>query len=150
MKGPLKNYRLGFDPWALALFSALMAPNLFWAAFPAPADVLRKPSATPALDALASACQMLAIAALILLRRKEGLPTLSRWAGAALGFLLLYYLGWALYYQGQAGPWAILLLTLPPCLSLLSFCLARKNLPALVPLAVFTACHLVYGAVNFL
>ena len=114
MRGPLKNYRLGFDPWALALFSALMAPNLFWAAFPAPDDALQKPSATPAQDALASACQMLAIAGLILLRRKEGLPPLSRWAWAALGFLLLYYLGWALYYQGQAGPWAILLLTLPP------------------------------------
>ena len=38
----MKGYKLGFDPWALCLFLALMVPNFFWFAVPAPWDVLSR------------------------------------------------------------------------------------------------------------
>lgn len=148
----MKGYRLGFDPWALCLFLALMAPNFFWFAVPAPWDVLRRESATQALDSFASLCQFLTagLMCLPLYRGKREKNSLGPWARAALLCLCLYYLGWALYYRSLAAFWVILLLTLPPCLALLSYILHRRNWPAALPAALFTVCHLVYAAVNFL
>lgn len=148
----MRGYRLGFDPWALCLFLALMAPNFFWSAVPAPCDVLRGESATQALDSFASLCQVLSVGlmCLPLYKGQREKRAFGPWAKAALGCLCLYYLGWAFYYRGLAAFWVILLLTLPPCLALLSYILHRKNWPAALPAALFTVCHLVYAAVNFL
>lgn len=44
----LKNYRFGFAPVGLALFAALMLPNILRFAVPAPNDLLRAESVTPA------------------------------------------------------------------------------------------------------
>lgn len=41
-------------------------------------------------------------------------------------------------------------LTVPPCLAFLFFAFDRKNSVALVPVFGFTACHVIYAAVNFL
>ncbi len=148
----MKGYRLGFDMWALGLFLALMLPNFFWLAFPAPQDVLRGESATPALDAFASVCQFLAVGLMCLplyKERREKRP-FGPWAKAALGCLCLYWLGWVFYYRGLASPVVILLLTLPPCLALFFYTLHQKNPFAAVPAVLFTLCHLIYAAVNFL
>lgn len=47
----MKQYRVGLDAWALLLFAAVMLPNVFWFAFPAPNDILRQTSKTPVLGA---------------------------------------------------------------------------------------------------
>ena len=44
----------------------------------------------------------------------------------------------------------ILGLTVPPCLVFFFFALDRKNMIAVIPIFVFTVCHLVYGIVDFL
>ncbi len=55
----LKKYRFGFEPWAVILFFAIMAPNFYWFAHPTTNDVLRRESVTPCLDLIASICQVI-------------------------------------------------------------------------------------------
>ena len=147
----MKKYRFGFDPGGLLLFLLMMLPNFVWFNLPAPNDILRRESVTPALDGIASVCQLLFAAALcaVVNRERERL-CLTPLVGASLCCGGLYAAGWALYYAGFAGPPVIVLLTLPPCLCFLFFALDRKNMIALPPIAVFTVCHLLYGIVNFI
>lgn len=147
----MKNYRFGFDGWGLALFLAVMLPTFLWLAVPAPNDILRRESVTGGLDAAASAAQILFVAAMCLIvrrERKELRPTPC--IVACEGCVLLYYAGWACYYSGIVGPLVIFALTVPPCAAFLLFAFDRKNFIALVPAGVFTVCHLIYAAVNFL
>ena len=64
--------------------------------------------------------------------------------------VVMYFLGWILYYAGNTNAWIILLLTIPPCAAFILFALDRKNLPAIVFAVGFTVCHLIYGIVNFI
>lgn len=147
----MKTYKFAFDPWGLLVFLLIMLPNFFWFAVPAPNDVLRQGSVTPVLDGIASVCQVLLVAALcgIVNREREKLRLSPPvWGCIACG--LLYYLGWGLYYLGIVHPAVILLLTVPPCLCFLFYALDRKNYIAAIPIAIFTACHLIYGIVNFI
>lgn len=147
----MKKYRLAFDPWGLLLFMLLMLPNLIWFAVPAPNDVLRRESVTPILDGTAAVCQPLFAAALCLVvNRERGRLRLSLLVQGCIACGLFYYLGWGLYYRGIVYPAVILLLTLPPCLSFFSYALDRKNYIAVIPIAVFTACHLMHSIVNFI
>lgn len=41
------------------------------------------------------------------------------------------------------------LMTIPPCLAFIFFAIARKNMIAIIPISLFTICHLIYGIVNF-
>ena len=147
----MKKYRLSFDPWGLLVFLLIMLPNFIWFAVPATNDVLRQESVTPVLDTVASVCQVLFVAALcgIVNRERERLSlTPLVWGCLACG--LLYALGWGLYYLGIVHPAVILLLTIPPCLMFLLFAIDRKNFVAVAPIVVFTACHLLYGMINFI
>ena len=147
----MKRYRIGFDFGGLLLFFAIMLPNLIWFAIPAPNDVLRRESVTTPLDAVASVCQMLMAAALIAVVNPSGKRLrLTALAGGAAVCGALYYCGWILYYLGKTAPPVILLLTVPPCLAFLLYAADRRNLPAIIPGAVFTCCHLAYAAINFL
>ena len=144
------RYRFGFDIWGLLLFLLVMAPNFIWVAVPAPDDILRTESVTPAVDILGSVFQVLTVACLCFVIRKERSKfRFSLLVVATLACLAAYYLGWAQYYAGITAPWVILLLTLPPCLAFLLFAIDRKNLPAVVSAVGFTVCHLVFGVVNF-
>lgn len=146
----LKRYQFGFDIEAMLLFLAVMAPNLIWFAVPAPEDILRAASVTLTVDAIGSVCQAAMIGTLLVLLRREREPRLlSPLKAASLACVLLYYVGWALYYTGLTAPLVILLLTLPPCLSFLLFALDRKNALALFFGTGFTVCHLVFAIVNF-
>lgn len=147
----MKKYRLAFDLWGLLLFLLVMLPNFIWFAVPAPNDVLRGESATPVLDGLASVCQPLFVAALCLVgNRERGRLRPSPLILGCIACGLFYYLGWGLYYAGIVHPAVILLLTLPPCLSFFSYALDRKNYIAVIPIAVFAACHLLHSIVNFI
>lgn len=147
----MKKYKLAFDPWGLLVFLLIMIPNFVWFAVPAPNDVLRRESVTPLLDGIASVCQVLFAATLcgIVSRTREKLR-LTPLLLASLCCGGLYAAGWIFYYAGLAGPPVILLLVLPPCLCFFFFALDRKNYVAVIPIAGFTVCHLIYSIANFM
>ena len=147
----MKKYRFAFDPWGLLLFLLMMLPNFVWFAVPAPNDILRQESVTPVVDGIASVCQGLLAAALCaIVNREREKPRLTPLAAASLCCGGLYAAGWVGYYAGFAGPPVVALLTLPPCLCFLFFALDRKNGIAVIPITVFTVCHLIYGIANFM
>jgi len=137
-------YRFGFDFWGLLLFLVVMAPNFIWFAFPAPNDILRTQSVTPVVDIIGSVFQVLTVACLCFVIRKERNKfRLSLLVVATIACLATYYIGWLLYYAGITAPWVILLLTLPPCAAFILFAIDRKNLPAVVFASGFAVCHCV-------
>ena len=145
------KYRFGFDIWGLILFLMVMLPNFIWFAVPAPNDVLRTESATPIIDAIASVCQVLTVACLCFVINKErGKLRFSLLVIATMVCVIVYYIGWLLYYTGIVNVWVILLLTIPPCLAFILFAADRKNLPAVVFATAFAVCHLIFAIMNFI
>ena len=147
----LKKYRFGFEPWGLFLFFVIMIPNFIWFFVPAPKDILRADSVTGILDTAASVCQVLMVAALCMLQNKECRKlSLTPVNLAVLCCCVLYFASWIVYYAGMANTLVILGLTAPPCLAFLFFAVDRRNGIAAAPALIFTICHLIYGAVNFI
>ena len=146
----LRKYRLGFEWRGLVLFLAIMVPNLLWFAVPAPNDILRADSRTPVIDAVASVCQVVFVICLcLLIRTDRKLFRMSKMILGVLASTLLYYVCWILYYQGITGVVVILGLTVFPCVAFLLFAIDRRNVLAVIPIALFTACHLAYAVINF-
>lgn len=146
-----KKYRLNFDIWGLMLFLVIMTPNFIWFAVPAPNDVLRTDSVTEILDAIASVCQVFMAAALCLLKNRESRKMrLSPLITAVIVCCLLYFASWIIYYTRAVNPLVISGLTVSPCAAFLFFAIDRKNKPAVVPILIFTVCHIIYAAVNFI
>lgn len=147
----LKNYKLSFEIWGLLLFLIIMIPNFIWFAIPAPNDILRAKSITEMVDTVASVCQILMIVAICIIRNRESKKLcISPFIIMAAACYLLYVASWIAYYSGMTNVVVILGLTIPPCLAFLFFAIDRKNGIALIPISIFTICHLVYGAVNFI
>ena len=147
---PLKQYRFSFDPWGLLLFLLVMLPNFIWFAVPAPNDILRTDSVTPAVDAIGSVFQVLTVACLcFVIHKSSSKLRFSPLIIATIICISIYYIGWVLYYTANVSPIVILLLIVPPCLAFILFAADRKNLPAVVLAAGFTVCHLIFGVVNF-
>lgn len=146
----VRKYRMGFDLWGLLLFLAIMLPNIIWFLVPAPVDILRSPSVTPAIDTVASVFQVIMVAAICILRndicRK---PMGKRWRGGIAAAVLFYYAGWGFYYAGVTNTSIILDLCIAPCAAFILFALARKNAVAFAAAVVFILCHGYYGIVNF-
>jgi hypothetical protein len=146
-----KKYRLGFDVWGMLLFLIVMIPNFIWFAIPAPNDVLRVTSVTEVLDTIASVCQVLMIIVLcVLVNRERKKISITPMIVAVLFCCFLYFVSWVIYYSGIVNVFVILGLTIPPCLTFLFFSIDRKNVIAIVPITIFTVCHLIYGIVNFI
>ena len=143
----LKRYKLSFEICGLLLFLIVMIPNFIWFAIPAPNDILR----TETVDTVASVCQILMIVAICIFRNRESkkLCITPHIIMVAICYLL-YVASWIAYYNGMANVIVILGLTIPPCLAFLFFAIDRKNGIALIPISIFTICHLVYGVVNFI
>lgn len=147
----LKKYKFGFDFWGLLLFLVIMIPNFIWFAVPAPNDVLRADSVTPIIDGIGSICQVIFIAAICILKRKDiEAVKLSKLVISSIVLVAIYYLGWVFYYLGMVNPVVIMLLTLPPCLSFIVYTIDRKNMIATIPTVIFTICHIIYGVANFI
>lgn len=51
--------------------------------------------------------------------------------------------------MGVTNPIVILGLTILLCLTFL-FVIDRKNMVAVIPITIFTICHLIYGVFNFI
>lgn len=146
----LKKYRLGFEPWAAALFVLIMLPNVIWFSMPErPFDFLRIHSQLPAADTIASIARVLMIACLCFFKNTQAPPTRLRLLTAVCAACVLaYYVMWALYFQGagmlgfKSAPvvWGLCLF---PCAAFILFSIDRKNLPALAFALIFTLCHTV-------
>lgn len=147
----MKKYKLGFDVWGLLLFLVIMIPNFIWFVVPAPNDILRTESVTPIVDSIGSIFQILFVSILCMLKRKDlerlKISKLIIMTIVAVG---LYYVGWVAYYIGITNPVIIILLTIPPCASFGLYAIDRKNVLALIPIIVFTFCHIVYGVGNYI
>lgn len=152
----MKKYNLGFDIWGLLLFVVIMIPNFIWFAVPAPNDILRAESATATLDAVASVCQVLMVAALCFVRNPERaradgrIISITPWTAAVFACCFLYFASWVVYYLGIVNVAVIFGLTIPPCLSFLFLAIDRKNMIAVIPCSVFAVCHLIYAVVNYI
>jgi hypothetical protein len=145
------KYKFGFDVAGLILFLLVMVPTFIWIVVPAPNDILRAESVTPIVDAIGFVCQILCIASLCIIINKERSKLhCSPLVIATIACVMMYFLGWILYYAGNTNAWVILLLTVPPCAAFILFAIDRKNLPAIVFAVGFTVCHLIYGIVNFI
>ena len=145
----LKHYRFGLDPWGLVLFLVTMIPTFIWLAVPVPNDILRAESITPTVDAIGFVLQMLFVAIICLVVRKDRTRN-SILIIATTACVILYFVGWVLYYLGVTSPAVLLLLSLPPCLAFIFYAGARRNLIALIPSIGFTICHMIYTSVNFI
>lgn len=147
----LKKYKLGFDFWGMLLFLIIMLPNFIWFAVPAPNDILRATSVTEAFDTIASICQVLMVAVLcVLINRDRKKIAFTPLIIVVCVCCLLYFASWVFYYIGITNAVVILGLTLPPCMAFLLFAVDRKNTIAIIPISIFTVCHLIYGTVNFI
>lgn len=147
----MTNYKFGFDIYGLLLFIIVMLPNFVWFAVPAPNDILRADSVTEAIDIIASICQVLMAAALcVIINKNSKKISVNPLIVAAVICCLLYFASWIFYYLGITNTIVILGLTVPPCLAFLFFALDRKNMLAVIPISIFTICHLIYGTVNFI
>lgn len=147
----MKKYKIGIDIWAIILFLAIMFPNFVWFAVPAPNDILRQESITPVMDSVASVCQVLSVALLAVVERKDIYKVrISTNLVYAMLSYIVYLIAWLFYYRGITSSLIIVLLCTMPCLALGSYAVDRKNIPAIIPLAVFTVCHLLYGVINFI
>ncbi len=145
------KYKFGFDVSGLILFLLVMLPNFIWFAVPAPYDVLRAESVTPVVDIVASVCQVLTVVCLCFVIHKErGKLRFSPLVIATMVCVIVYYIGWLLYYTGIVNVWVILLLTILPCLAFILFAADRKNLPAVVFATAFAVCHLIFAVVNYI
>lgn len=145
-----KNYMMGFDAWALALFAAIMLPNIFWFAVPAPVDVLRVDSVTEDLDTVASVLQIAMLAALCLLKNRDAEDThLSALVVAAGACVLVYYICWIAYYLGVVAMPVVLGMAIFPCAAFVLYAADRKNWIAFALACAFALCHLIFAVCNF-
>ncbi len=151
MNDNMKQYKFTFDICGLAIFLIIMIPNFIWFAVPVPNDILRAESKTAVIDAIGSVCQVLLVAALCFIANKNcGKLRITPKIIAAACCIIIYFVGWGLYYAGIIAPFVIIGLTLPPCLAFLFYALDRKNFIAVIFISAFTVCHFIYGAVNFI
>ena len=147
----LKKYRLGFDIWGLLLFLIIMIPNFIWFVVPAPNDILRANSTTKTIDTVASVCQgWIVISLCVLVNKERAKLRITPLITAGIIAILLYFASWIGYYTGNVHTVILLGLTVFPYMAFLLFANDRKNRIAIVPISVFTVCHLTYSLVNFI
>ena len=147
----LKNYRIGFDWIGLILFLIIMIPNCIWFLAPAPNDVLRTESVTGTIDSIASVCQVLMVASLCLVINRNKLE--SKGIGTIItvtACVILYYICWLSYYQGNTDTTVLIGLTVFPCAAFLIYSYKRRNMIAAFFAGAFSVCHLIYAIVNFI
>ncbi len=146
----LRKYKIGLDPWGLCLTLLIMLPNFIWFAVPAPQDVLRSASGTPAIDTAASVFQVFLVAGLCGLRNTDACKPARKKMLAGIGMAVAaYWLGWICYYGGIANASLILLLCVAPCVACFLLSLERKNAPAAGAAILFMAFHAASAISNF-
>ena len=64
--------------------------------------------------------------------------------------IIIYFVGWILYYIGIVNALVILDLCIAPCVAFILLSIARKNIVALISSIIFMICHVLYGIINFI
>ena len=64
--------------------------------------------------------------------------------------VVLYYICWLCYYQGNAETVVLIGLTVFPCAAFLIYSYKRRNMIAAFLAGVFSMCHLIYTIANFI
>lgn len=147
----IKNYKFGFDVWALVLFGLIMLPNVIWFCIPSQNDILRNESTTQVLDVFVTVFQVIMLAVLCVIKNKNAVKIkFSMFVILSAAFGLLYYVCWILYYCGIVRAVVLLGLCILPCGAFLFYAVDRKNYFAVVPIAVFAALHLTSTLINFI
>lgn len=140
----VKNYRVRFMPWALALLGLIMLPNLAWFAVPAESDALKQTAEQPWLDALQMGFQAVMIGCLCMMENTKAKPFWLRspLVTAALVCCALYYGFWAAYFCGMVHALVMLALCLLPSAAFLLYGVDRRNGPGVAAGVGFAVCHL--------
>ena len=147
----LKKYKMSFDVWALVVFLIIMIPNFIWSAVPAPDDILRTESATKVIDIIGSIFQVLMIFTLcVFINPDRNKLSFTKTIIAMICCIVIYFCSWVFYYLGVTNGLVILGLTIPPCVAFLFFAVDRKNYISVIPIAIFTVCHIIFGVVNYI
>ena len=140
----MKNYRVRFMRWALALFALIMLPNLFWFAAPAEHDALKQTTELPWLDALQMGFQVIMIGCLCMLENTKAKSFQLRRPpiAAAVICCAAYYVFWVVYFSGRVNALVLLALCLFPSAAFLLYGADRRNVPGIVASVGFSVCHL--------
>ena len=147
----LKKYKMGFDIWGLVVFLIIMIPNFIWFAVPAPNDILRTESVTKVIDAIGSIAQVAMIFALCaFINNERNKLSFTKNIITMICCIVIYDCSWVFYYLGVTNGLVILGLTIPPCMAFLFFAIDRKNYISVIPIVIFSVCHMVFGVANFI
>lgn len=147
----LKKYKMGFDIWGLVVFLIIMIPNFIWSAVPAPNDILRTESVTKVIDAIGSIAQVAMIFALCaFINNERNKLSFTKNIITMICCIVIYDCSWVFYYLGVTNGLVILGLTILPCMAFLFFAIDRKNYISVIPIVIFSVCHMVFGVANFI
>ena len=145
------KYKIDFDLSGLLLFLIIMIPNFIWFAIPTSNDILRNESITPIIDMIALIFQVIMVMSLsIVINKQCKKPIKKTWFKWIILAIIIYFVGWILYYIDIVNTVIILDLCIAPCLAFILLSIARKNLVALIASIIFMICHVIYGIVNFI
>ena len=145
------KYKIGFDIFGLLLFLIIMIPNFIWFVVPTSNDILRNESITPVINMIASIFQVIMVIALCIIKNKQCQKPMKKiWFKLIVIAIIIYFVGWILYYIGIVNSVIILDLCIAPCLAFILFSIARKNIVALISSIIFMICHVLYGIINFI
>ena len=147
----IRKYKIGFDIWGLLLFLIIMIPNFIWFAVPTSNDILRNESLTPMIDMIASIFQVIMVISLCIIKNKQCQKSMEKtWFKWIVIAIIIYFVGWILYYIGIVNSVIILDLCIAPCVAFIIFSINRKNIIALIASLIFMICHVLYGIMNFI
>ena len=147
----IRKYKIGFDIWGLLLFLIIMIPNFIWFAVPTSNDILRNESLTPMIDMIASIFQVIMVISLCIIKNKQCQKSMEKtWFKWIVIAIIIYFVGWILYYIGIVNSVIILDLCIAPCVAFIILSIDRKNIIALIASIIFMICHVLYGIINFI
>ena len=147
----IRKYKIGFDILGLLLFLIIMIPNFIWFAVPTSNDILRNESITPVIDMIASIFQVIMAIALCIIKNKQCQKPMKKiWFKLIIIAIIIYFVGWILYYIGIVNALVILDLCITPCVAFMLLSIARKNIFAFILSIMFMICHAIYGIINFI
>ena len=147
----IRKYKIGFDVLGLLLFLIIMIPNFIWFAVPTSNDILRNESLTPMIDMIASIFQVIMVISLCIIKNKQCQKSMEKtWFKWIVIAIIIYFVGWILYYLGIVNSVIILDLCIAPCVAFIILSIDRKNIIALIASIIFMICHVLYGIMNFI
>ena len=147
----IRKYKICFDILGLLLFLMIMIPNFIWFAVPTSNDILRNESITPVIDLLASIFQVIMVIALCIIKNKHCQKPMKKiWFKLIIIAIIIYFVGWILYYIGIVNALVIIDLCIAPCVAFMLLSIARKNIFAFILSIMFMICHALYGIINFI